>query len=659
MNVLKTMRGMKLLKGLLWIVVISFVAAIFTLWGGGLDYEKSGRSLFGADYAVRVGRQTISPEIYKLQYRFYERQMRDMLGNNFKASFLQGAPARMADDMANQLILAGMAKDYGLTVSDVELVAYIQKAYRLTGSKDYSDLLSRLGVGAADFQEFIRLQLLVEKLRGLLANSTFVSDEELLRLYKEQNERYKAMIAIVPFGGFQTKVPAVTDAELKARFEKEKAGQTLPERRGVDYLRITEGTTRDLVTVSDSQIKAYYDDHKDQFSIPADQRRASHILVKVDPKAPAADLDAARKKAQEALDRAKRGEDFAKLAGQYSQDGTSGNGGDLGWFARDRMVKPFSDAAFDQCQSVGQIVGPVQTQFGFHVIKLTGLGGGLKPFDEVKQQIRQTLVLQDPTFKQAQKEAGERVAKELEAAKDQAAFKALADKYKLTISSMPHPVSQQDPIGPLGSDPKLMAAVFKAPANTWEPFDLPKESGSSKVFFKVTSIVAAHPVKLEDVKQDLEQAIKKDKAFEMAHQAAVTLLGSSPDAAALQANAQKSSYPARPSESLTSKDYIPNVGKNAAIARAFLAARTGQAVGPIKFENGYLVAYVTERTSADMAKFSGEKADLRQNQGEEYARQVMDDYTQRERAALEKKKAISVNSVLIKQFEPTGSEGQP
>jgi len=656
MNVLKTMRGMKLLKGLLWIVVISFIAAIFTLWGGGLDYEKRGRSLFGADYAVKVEGVTIPPEIFKLQYRFYERQMRDMLGTSFKASYLQGASARMADEMARQLILARMAKDYGLSVSDSELVAYIQKVYKLKTPEEYTQLLSRLGVPAAEFQEYMRLQLLVDKLKDLLTDTTFVSDDELKRIYQEQNDRYKATICIVPTGAFQDKVARATETEIKARYEQEKAGLTMPEKRSVDSLRLTDAAVKDLVPVTDAQMRAFYEQNKQQFSVKADQRRASHILIKVEGKAPPAQIEAARKKALEILERAKKGEDFSKLAAQYGEDSTKTSGGDLGWFSRERMVKPFSDAVFDQCKTVGEIVGPIQTQFGFHVIKLTGLGGSTKPFEDVKAQIQQTILLKDEKLKQEQKKVFDRVAKELADAKDQTAFKAVADKYKLTIKSLPHPAAKDDGLGAAGKDPKLMEAVFKAPLNKWESFDMTKESGAAKVFYEVTAVMPAHPATLDDMKADLERKITQDRQFEMAHQAALALLASSKDAATLEANAQKNSFTARASDSLGAKDNIPNLGKNLSFAKACLAAKVGQAVGPFKTASGYVVAYVTDRTSADMAKFPDEKANLRKAQGEEYSRQLMDDYTQRERSALEKKKAISINTVLVEQFEPKGTE---
>ena len=91
MNVLKTLRSMGFLKILLWIIVISFVGAMFTLWGGGLDAEKGSGNLLGTDYAVKVGKESFPPAVFRLQYRFYVERLRNMLGDSFSDQFLRGA----------------------------------------------------------------------------------------------------------------------------------------------------------------------------------------------------------------------------------------------------------------------------------------------------------------------------------------------------------------------------------------------------------------------------------------------------------------------------------------------------------------------------------------------------------------------------------------
>ena len=97
MNVLKTMRNMGSLKILLWIIVISFVAAMFTVWGTGGSSGKGGRTWLGEEYSVKVEGRTMPPAIFRLQYRFYAERIRQMLGDNFRDDFLRGASKTVAD----------------------------------------------------------------------------------------------------------------------------------------------------------------------------------------------------------------------------------------------------------------------------------------------------------------------------------------------------------------------------------------------------------------------------------------------------------------------------------------------------------------------------------------------------------------------------------
>ncbi len=155
------------------------------------------------------------------------------------------------------------------------------------------------------------------------------------------------------------------------------------------YQSLFEKELGNAVNVSDAEVKKYYDEHGDQFATK-DQVRASHILVKVDPKASEEDKAAAKKKAQDLLAKVKAGGDFAKIASESSDCPSKAKGGDLGFFEHDRMVKPFADAAFDM--NVGDVSDIVETQFGYHIIKVTDKKpASKKSFDEVKGDIRMQL----------------------------------------------------------------------------------------------------------------------------------------------------------------------------------------------------------------------------------------------------------------------------
>ncbi len=649
MNVLKRMRSMQVLKILLWVVVLSFLLAMFTVWGGGQEAEKGGHSLLGRDYAVKVGSDILPPGAYRLQYRFYAERVRSMLGKNFKRSFLKGAPQRIASQLADQLILGQMAKKYGLRVSDQEVAQTIERLYHFKNPKtEYPVMLSRLGVSAQDYQAMVRNELLVQKLQNLLSDTAYLPDSELQRLYKEKNEKFNAMVAIAGKNAFMAKVGPITQAELKARYEKEKKTLETPEKRTLEYVEVAPAVLRKSIKITDAQVRAYYEDHIKDFSIPATERRASHILIKVAKDAKPAVVAAAKKKAEEIYKKAKAGEDFAKLAKEYSQGPTASRGGDLGWFGRQSMVKPFADAVFDQCKAVGDIVGPVRTQFGFHVIKLTGIGGQAKPFDEVKEQVRQTMLLSDPSYVKQAEKLEKDAEKALGEAKDDAAMKAAAKKFGLQVRDQMVPVSKTDAIGILGKDAKLSEAVFKAMPKQWsEPVTVKK----NWVRFKVTKVIPAHPSTFEEARSGLMKEIRDEKASEMAEQAAKTLLKDARDAKALEAAAKKMGLQARQTGLQNAKGYVPGVGQDRDLNKALLAAGKGDRVGPVKVKTGWVVAYVTDHQAADMKKFEADKTSFAKSQRDQIASRIMQDYVAQRMKQLEKEKAIHYNMKLIKQME--------
>jgi peptidyl-prolyl cis-trans isomerase D len=649
MNILKTVRTMGFLKILLWIIVISFVGAMFTLWGGFGDVEKKGATLFGRDFAVEVGKDYYPPEVFRLQYRFYVEQVKSFMGDNFQESFLKGAPKNIANQMARQLIEKRMAQGYGLSVSDEELADAIQRIYRFKDPKaEYPVLLQRLGVSAEQFQEYLRNDLLTQKLNDLLADSVYMSDPDIQKKYVEENERYKATVAVVGYLPFLSKAEAPAESEIKARYERDKAKLTVPEKRGIDYLNVTPAAMRAQVKIDDAQLKSYYQSHLDKFSTQAGQRRASHILIKTPPDATPAQIEAARKKAQEIYGKVKAGGDFAALARQFSEDTSAKSGGDLGWFSRQAMVKPFADAVFDECKAAGDVVGPVQSQFGFHVIKLTGIGGAPKPFDEVKEQVKQIMLFEDPGYKDKAEKMFQEASKALEEAKDDAAIQALVKKYGLAVDSL-KPFAKDDPMGVLGRDPKIEAAVFKAEQGQWQPSQKLRDG---VLRFKVTTIQPAHPASLDEVKDKLSQEIRKEKAMVLARTAAFELAASAKDAATLEAAAKKDGYQVQQSGSLKAADPVPVAGKVPELGKALLAANAGTLVGPTEVPSGWAVAFVTEHTHADLAKLAKEKDTFARNLRQQEARQMIDDYVDREMKALTDKHEVRFNDDVIERLEP-------
>jgi peptidyl-prolyl cis-trans isomerase C len=170
----------------------------------------------------------------------------------------------------------------------------------------------------------------------------------------------------------------LSEASFKSRLE-----------RNLAIRELVDSQFGEKITVSDEEIKAYYDSNQDSFKKP-EQVKASHILIKVEPKADESQKAGARKKLETVQAKLQEGEEFDALAKEYSEGPSSTNGGDLGYFGRGRMVKPFEDAAF--ALKPGEVSGIVETQFGYHLIKVTDKTAATTiTYDEIKDRLSQYL----------------------------------------------------------------------------------------------------------------------------------------------------------------------------------------------------------------------------------------------------------------------------
>jgi len=164
--------------------------------------------------------------------------------------------------------------------------------------------------------------------------------------------------------------------------------------------QLVKKQVQDKVNVSARDVQTFYDQHKDKY-VEEEQMRARHILIRVPQQVTPADEDKLKSKADDALKRARTGEDFAALAKELSDDGSKENGGDLGFFPRGRMVPPFEEAVF--ALQPGQISDIVRTQFGYHIIKSEEhKTGRALAFDEAKAQVQEDLT-REQTYARYQK----------------------------------------------------------------------------------------------------------------------------------------------------------------------------------------------------------------------------------------------------------------
>jgi len=299
----------------------------------------------------------------------------------------------------------------------------------------------------------------------------------------------------------------------------------------VDYVVLDIASIEKTVTVAEAELKSYYEQNLARLA-GMEERRASHILITADKSQPAAEREKAKAKAQELLALVQQSPDkFAEIARKNSQDpGSAAKGGDLDFFGRDAMTKPFSDATF--ALSKGEISGVVETEFGYHIIRLTGIkGGSVKPFESVKAELALEIGKQQAQGRYA--EAAEQFSNMVYEQSD--SLQPVVDKLKLERhTATVHRTPAQGVTGPLASA-KLLEAVFggdtlKNKRNT-EAIDI----GNNQLV--AARVVAHRPERvlpLTEVRAQVVEQVRQEQARALAHkegQQRLTALKSKPDEA--------------------------------------------------------------------------------------------------------------------------------
>ncbi len=316
-----------------------------------------------------------------------------MMGRNFDPAMFDNPEVRFAvlDQVVNDRLLTGKAKDEKFRVSDAQLREVIASipAFQDGGKfspERYELYLAGQSTNRLAFEDKLRRDMLAAAVQEPIAAANVVarpSTEKFLGLLEQQREVAIAVVHAEPF----VKDVKVDEAEVKAFYDKNQAAFQTPELARIEYLILTADALLGGASVDAAEVKKQYESNIAQYSTP-EQRTVAHVLVPVKPDASEADRAAARKQAEELLAKAKAAPaKFGDLAREFSKDpGSAQQGGDLGTFARGTMVKAFEDAAF--AAKVGDIVGPVSTEFGWHIIKVNGITPGkVQSFDEVKAQI--------------------------------------------------------------------------------------------------------------------------------------------------------------------------------------------------------------------------------------------------------------------------------
>jgi peptidyl-prolyl cis-trans isomerase D len=364
----------------------------------GIDsYFRGGDAV---DQVASVAGTDISGREYNEALRQRQEQLRQAMRGEVDAEMLNSPEVRQAvlDQLVNERVIYASALKSGVTVTPAELHTVISEipAFRENGGTGefsralYESVLRSQGMSEQAFEALLRKDLIMNRARQSVATTAFLPASVADRLYRlRAQEREVSQLVLAP-QQFAARVTIEPDA-VQAYYEGNPAQFEVAEKVRVEYAILSLAGVQQQVQVTPEQIREYYEERRAQFEKP-EERRASHILITVPPDATPEQKTQAREKAEKVLAAAKQApKDFAELAKENSEDpGSAMEGGDLGFFPRGRMVRSFDDAVFGM--QVGEIAGPVESQFGFHIIRLESIQPAEGPkFETVQAEVGEEL----------------------------------------------------------------------------------------------------------------------------------------------------------------------------------------------------------------------------------------------------------------------------
>lgn len=505
---------------MLFLLVLIFPSFVFFgIQGYNSFFEKEGA-------LARVGDASITQQEFEAAQRERAERLRQAYGASFDPRIMESPEARSAilEGLMLDRALSQEANRANLRISDDQLRDFIARvpAFQDEGRfsiERYKAYLTSEGQTERAFEERVRQDLRKQLLIQSVTDTVIVPKQMAERLEQIVMESRDVRLLTFPLVQFLGKVK-VEEAQIAEFYEKNRKRFETPENLKVEYLVLDAESVSVSSELVEADLRSYYDQNQGRYGTEA-QWRASHILITPE----GGDKAAARKKAEELLGRVKASPaDFARIAREQSKDpGSAAQGGDLGFFGKGMMVKPFEDAVAGL--KPGDTSELVETDFGFHVIRLTEVRPAqVRPFEQVRAEIEKEVRGQ-----QARKKLAESAELFTNLVYEQSdSLQPAADKLKLKIRSQDQ-VTREGIAAtadqPQIFGPRLIEALFsddalKGKRNTQATEIAPGVLVSARVVEHRTAAVRP----LEEVKAVVRQQLERQEAARLANEAGLARL---------------------------------------------------------------------------------------------------------------------------------------
>jgi len=596
---LKTMRkNVKSLKPVLWIVVATFIVAIFAIWGGGVGGGEGAAS--GA--LATIGGAKISADEFTQSLRQRLEALGRQFGGELNANLIQqlGLPQQALEQLVQQRLLLALAKDMGLRATKDEVRAKIvsfpglQQDGQFVGFEAYKRILEYNRMPLGEFEAGIRQEVVIEKVVQVLTAGLFVTEDEVWQAYKKQTDSAKIEYLAAETAKMEiTETPS--EAELRAHFEKNAADYKVPEKRTADYVVLRTADLKQEVKVEDAEVAKYYADNTSQFQEP-ELVQASRIWLPFT----ASDKDAVLTQAREIQKRAAGGEDFAALARAFSKDDKASAGGDWGLYDWRSLTAPETAAVNGLDQ--GRVSDVVETETGAAVFKVAQkVPPVAKPLAEVSATIKGIL-----EEEKARALVAERIQRLEQLARKDKSLDVAAQKEGLKPAST-GALERGGPLGDFDTSGAVSETLFTLKENE---ISSPIFTYTGEALAQLKTIEAERPATFEEVREevakDILDEIKKEKALARLREIRASLEDDwSGEAAKLQVEYKFI-------EAHKKEQYLSLVGDRPEIDALIFSLPLKQTSEPMAVDEGYALFRVLERTEAAREEFEKVKAEQKE-----------------------------------------------
>jgi peptidyl-prolyl cis-trans isomerase D len=583
-----------------WLIKVALFAIVivFIFWGG---YSYTERR---ASRIAVVNGSYIGMREYQDSYNNLVDQMRLQFGDQFSAQLME--TLNLKEQALNRLIsrrlMLAEARRLKLEVTREELQNAIlaHPAFQTNGQYDpqrYRQTLQYLRLNPQDFEASQLEDLLMNKVERFITRGAKVLDTEVLAFYHYTRDKVNLVYVQILPNRFADRVD-VDEKAIESYFEEHLESYRVAARRNIVYVRFTPDELVNEIEVTDAEVEAYYQLHQNDYHQPK-KVRARHILFKLPQKTVDSQVQAVEKRAQKVLASARKGDDFADLARKHSEDTSASKGGDLGYFGRSDMVKPFADAAFSLEE--GEISDLVRSRFGFHIIKVEHIQQDLvRPLAEVRESVIQS-VKKDRARELAQERA-ESFVDETRALDD---LREAAAAWDLSAAESGF-FAANNAIPQLGRQPEFSELIFSLEPKEVSPVLSIRED---KVVAQLLEIQDSRLPDFSEVKEAVKADWVVERSEELARKQAQEWLSSAREENSIIPLARRHGLELKRTGPITSLSTVPVLGNQRDLLVTAFALVPEQPVAPEVYEIGgtFVIVQLQAREPAPEAGFDNEK----------------------------------------------------